>query len=60
MGEGGARRESVRDKLRVHLSGSWGGEAQGGGLATYRGKLLVWGHKSVAAGRVRGVAVGEG
>ena len=29
-------------------------------MAAYRGKLLVWGHKSVAAGRVRGVAAGEG
>ena len=29
-------------------------------MAACRGKLLVWGSKSVAAGRVRGVAAGEG
>ena len=30
------------------------------GVAAFRGKLLVWDSKSLAAGHVRGVAVGEG
>ena len=29
-------------------------------MAVYRGKIYAWDLNSVAAGRVRGVAVGEG
>ena len=38
----GARRESVRDKLRVHFSGSWGEEERGRGLGWPHIEVNYW------------------
>ena len=48
-------------RATVELSGACEIVGDRGDLVyALRGKLLSLGHKSVAAGRVRGVAIGEG